>query len=69
MTRAIFKHAWNVYRSDFGFIAAVIEWQGVENMGNTPVFQIHGGKDLVLPVKNTNPDTVVPVGRFYLNGF
>jgi pimeloyl-ACP methyl ester carboxylesterase len=39
---------------------AVIEWQGAENIGGTPVFQIHGGKDLVLPVKNTKPDTVVP---------
>jgi pimeloyl-ACP methyl ester carboxylesterase len=39
---------------------AVIEWQGAENMGDTPVFQVHGGKDLVLPVKNTTPDTVVP---------
>lgn len=38
---------------------AVLEWPGPENIGNTPVFQIHGGKDLVLPVKNTSPDTVV----------
>lgn len=38
---------------------AVIEWQGAGNMGDTPVFQIHGGKDLVLPVKNTKPDVVV----------
>jgi len=39
---------------------AVIEWPGAENMGDTPVFQIHGGKDLVLPVKSAKPDTVVP---------
>lgn len=39
---------------------AVLEWQGAKHIGNTPVFQIHGGKDLVLPVKNTTPDTVVP---------
>lgn len=39
---------------------AVLEWQGAENMGNTPVFQIHGGNDLVLPVKNAKPDVVVP---------
>lgn len=39
---------------------AVLEWPGADNSGSTPVFQIHGGKDLVLPVKNTQPDTVVP---------
>lgn len=38
---------------------AVLEWPGAENMGDTPVVQIHGGKDLVLPVKNTQPDCVV----------
>jgi pimeloyl-ACP methyl ester carboxylesterase len=38
---------------------AVIEWRGVECVGNTPVFQIHGDKDRVLPIKNTKPDEIV----------
>jgi pimeloyl-ACP methyl ester carboxylesterase len=38
----------------------VIEWAGAENMGSTPIFQIHGAKDLVLPAKNAQPDVVVP---------
>jgi pimeloyl-ACP methyl ester carboxylesterase len=39
---------------------AVLEWEGAEDPGDTPVYHIHGQRDPVLPVKNTHPDVVVP---------
>ena len=36
-----------------------MEWKGIENTGDTPIFHIHGENDLVLPVKNTTPDAIV----------
>lgn len=38
---------------------ATLEWRGVTSIGNAPIYQIHGAKDLVLPVKNTTPDVIV----------
>jgi len=38
---------------------AALQWEGTPRTGNTPIYQIHGEKDFVLPVKNTTPNTVV----------
>jgi len=38
---------------------AALEWEGTSNTGEVPIYQIHGEKDFVLPVKNTSPDEVV----------
>jgi pimeloyl-ACP methyl ester carboxylesterase len=37
---------------------AVLEWHGIAT-ANTPIYQIHGANDIVLPVKNTTPDVIV----------
>ena len=38
---------------------AVLEWSGVSHAEQVPVYQIHGDKDFVLPIKNTKPDRIV----------
>lgn len=38
---------------------AVLEWRGVTSIGDTPIYQIHGANDFVLPVRNTTPDVIV----------
>ena len=38
---------------------AVLDWRGVTSIGNTPIYQIHGANDFVLPVNNTIPDVIV----------
>lgn len=38
---------------------AVLEWRGPASTGRTPIYQIHGANDFVLPVKNTTPDVIV----------
>ncbi|VGO17917.1 hypothetical protein PDESU_06519 [Pontiella desulfatans] len=39
---------------------AVLGWSGAPDTGDTPIHQIHGSADVVLPVRNTRPDVVVP---------
>ncbi len=50
--------------SDAAFLrwacGAVLAWRDVPDIGNTPIYQIHGGKDFVLPARNTQPDVVIP---------
>jgi pimeloyl-ACP methyl ester carboxylesterase len=36
-----------------------LEWRGASGISNTPIYQIHGANDFVLPVKNTTPDVIV----------
>lgn len=52
-----------ISESDASFLRwacrAVLEWEGTSNTSDVPIYHIHGGKDFVLPVKNTNPDEVV----------
>ena len=38
---------------------AVLKWEGMVDTGGVPVYHIHGEKDLVLPVENTNPDVII----------
>ena len=38
---------------------AVLEWEG-PSTGNTPIHQIHGEKDAVLPARHTSPDKIIP---------
>lgn len=38
---------------------AVLEWDGDGKVGDLPVHQIHGSRDLVLPAKYTTPDVIV----------
>lgn len=38
---------------------ATLEWRGASGISNTPIYQIHGANDFVLPVKNTTPDVIV----------
>jgi pimeloyl-ACP methyl ester carboxylesterase len=49
--------------SDAAFLrwacGAVLEWRDAPDIGNTPIHQIHGGKDFVLPARNTRPDVVI----------
>ena len=46
---------------------AVLEWPGVSHAAHVPVYQIHGDKDFVLPVKNTTPDRIVSGGGHALS--
>ncbi len=39
---------------------AVLQWPGTASSPAIPTFQIHGEKDLVLPLSLTRPDVVVP---------
>lgn len=39
---------------------AVLQWSGNVETGDTPIYQIHGEKDFVLPAKNTPANVVVP---------
>lgn len=38
---------------------AVLEWDHAIETYQTPIYQIHGERDFVLPVRGTNPDTIV----------
>lgn len=43
-------------------IFALLKWRGIEEPPAAPVFHIHGDRDLPLPIRNTNPTSVVRGG-------
>jgi len=42
-------------------LARILDWSSTPNV-KCPVFQIHGDRDLVLPMRHTHPDTVIAGG-------
>lgn len=60
------KFVKQVSESDASFLKwacrAVLEWVGGADIGDTPIFQIHGDNDPVLLIKNTSPDQVLQGG-------
>ncbi len=44
----------------------ILKWRGARSMP-CPVFQIHGGKDRIIPPQRVQPDEVIPEGGHLIN--
>ena len=47
-------------------ISAILAWNPVP-LAQTPVFQIHGAHDRIIPLKCVDPDEIIPHGGHLIN--
>lgn len=47
-------------------VSAILKWEP-EQLEQVPVFQIHGGRDQIIPAKCVTPDEIIPDGGHLIN--